>query len=234
MTPATLDDYLDQARLVFEHYRAYVQLPIGQQTERTVHFNFMARGEPLSNPTMQHNAQQVYDALAVLADAYGLTSKFKISSIIPSDFTGDLADILTDNRAMLYYSLYSMDSQFRQKWLGKAMDPLFSLPLIKDYQLSTGNPITIHWALIEGQNDSTEVAADIVSAVVGHGIAAKFNLVRYNPHDDRHGVESSEETILARFTQISNGLATLAPNLVSRIVPRVGYDVKASCGMFIS
>ena len=61
------------------------------------------------------------------------------------------------------------------------------------------------------------------------GIKARMNVVRYNPFGPGQGKESSEEVIQARFEQLKQVM--LVPG--SRIVPRVGTDVAASCGCFI-
>ena len=66
--------------------------------------------------------------------------------------------------------------------------------------------------------------------VKSRGIKAKFNLVRYNPHSDRYGYEPEEQHIIQLFNVVQSYLH----NPKSRIVPRVGHDVKASCGMFVS
>ena len=55
------------------------------------------------------------------------------------------------------------------------------------------------------------------------------NIVRYNPHDPRrHGVEPPED-VIRRNAQIYR---SRLPHARVRVIPRVGYDVAASCGMF--
>jgi hypothetical protein len=56
------------------------------------------------------------------------------------------------------------------------------------------------------------------------------NVVRYNPFDARrHGVESSEE-VIRRNAKI---FRTRLPYASVLVIPRVGFDVKASCGMIL-
>jgi adenine C2-methylase RlmN of 23S rRNA A2503 and tRNA A37 len=109
------------------------------------------------------------------------------------------------------------------------MDPLLALDLLAEHQQQTGRLVVLHWALIAGQNDSLEQADAIIDAVRRRGMRVKYNLVAYNPHDGRHGVEASPEVKDAYFQRLANAFG----NTGSRPVPRVGFDVKASCGMFI-
>lgn len=226
MTPATLEDYLEQADQVLNYYKSLKK----EKTEQTVNFNFMARGEPLANPVILNNSKELFDKLGAKAEALGLKPQFMISSIIPEDFNVNLEDIFSDERATLYYSLYSTQDKFRKRWLPKAVDCQKSLDMIATFQLKTNRPVVLHWAFIEGQNDNIEELNKTMEDVKSRGINAKFNLVRYNPHSDRYGFEPDEKHIIQLFDVVKSYL----PNSNSRIVPRVGHDVKASCGMFVS
>lgn len=226
MTAATLEDYLEQADQVLDYYASRNK----ERTEQIVNFNFMARGEPLANPVVLYNSKELFDKLGAKAESLGLKAQFMISSIIPEDFNVDLADIFSDQRANLYYSLYSTQEKFRKRWLPKAKDCQTALDMIADFQSKTGREIALHWAFIAEQNDSIEELNKTMEDVKSRGIKAKFNLVRYNPHSDRYGYEPEEQHIIQLFNIVQSYL----PNPKSRIVPRVGHDVKASCGMFVS
>lgn len=226
MTPATLEDYLEQAEQVLSYYASRNT----ERTEQIVNFNFMARGEPLANPVVLYNSKELFDRLGAKAEALGLRPQFMISSIIPEDFNVDLTNIFSDERANLYYSLYSTQEKFRKRWLPKAKDYGLALDMIADFQSKTGREIALHWAFIAEQNDSIEELNKTMENVKSRGIKAKFNLVRYNPHSDRYGYEPEEQHIITLFNVVQSYL----PNPKSRIVPRVGHDVKASCGMFVS
>jgi adenine C2-methylase RlmN of 23S rRNA A2503 and tRNA A37 len=230
MTPATLEDYMSQANVVLSHY---MNLPFEEQTATTVHFNFMARGEPLLNPTVVDNSQELFDALSDTAKSLGLSSKFKISTIYPSEFKGELSKVFADPRSMMYYSIYSTDPKFRKKWLPRAEKLDVALLNINIMQTITGrdNNLALHWAYIEGENDSTSDAHELVSVINEYRLKCKINIVRYNPYDKRYGNEPSEDVINKSFEIITQNISTT--KLVHKIVPRVGSDVKASCGMFI-
>lgn len=223
MESATIDDFLAQARLVFEHYKT-------QPPAERVNFNFMARGEPLSNTTIQMEWKALYDALRALAAEYGVEPKFNISTIYPVEFKWGLAETFAGTDVNFYYSAYSVDKfNFRKKWIPKAWSVRYALEQFRVWQARTGGLLTLHWAFIEGENDSIKDLNEIIYNVRYEELKCKFNLVRYNPYSPAQGKEPSEEKLQELFDYMNRALDH--PN--SRIVPRVGFDVKASCGMFV-
>lgn len=56
-----------------------------------------------------------------------------------------------------------------------------------------------------------------------------INIVRYNSHDPRRRGVEPPEAIIQRNANI---YLSRLPNARVRVIPRVGYDVNASCGMF--
>lgn len=226
---ATLDDYLVQAREVLKYYDSEV-FHGKQVTAKKVHFNWMARGEPLLNPVVTTNSKELFEMLAHEGRKRNLDVKFNISSIVPMGATEDmLRSILLDDRARIYYSLYSLDTNFRKRWLPKAQCPYSVLDTLAKLQRETNTELVLHWAFIENENDSEATVESIAHEVSIRGIKAKFNLVRYNPYSEKQGKESNEQVMLARFDTLKSTLDAGK----TRIVPRVGFDVKASCGMFV-
>lgn len=239
MTPATTSEYMMQTDSVMKHY---LNLLLNEKIDylKKVNFNWMARGEPLLNPDIRSNWGYIAAGCHHEAFKVGINSiNLNISTIMPSieeplrcfynkEFPNHLPRI--------YYSLYSVDPQFRKRWLPKAMEPQKALAYLKEYQSKSadwsGNEaeVILHWAFIEGQNDSKEDVDRIIDLVEKSGVRTRFNLVRYNPYSPTQGRESSEEVIQERFEQFSSVMKVSG----SKIVPRVGKDVFASCGMFIN
>lgn len=220
---AKLDDFLLQAEKVYSHYDE-------QKPAKLVHYNFMARGEALNNQLILDNSGLLLSKLTEMADRRDLESKFLISTILPKSLGSmSLTDVFPNIYPEIYYSLYSMNPSFRKKWLAKAFSAEKGLEMLKQWQDSTGKIPKIHFAFIKGENDSEKDMEEIGAAVKSFDLKVNLNIVRYNPYSDKYGQESDEHVIM-KNTEILKEL--LNPEQM-RIVPKVGFDVKASCGMFI-
>lgn len=227
---ASVADMLHQASLVLAHYRA--EVAGGRQAASPrVHFNWMARGEPLASSVLTGNWPELTNGLHALALESGIAAtRFNISSIFPAEATAAvLAQLTGKHPPVIFYSLYSMDASFRRRWLPKARPADESLADLAQWQRDTQGEVVLHWASIADENDGHYEVTQIAAAVERHGLHARFNLVRYNPFTAGQGAESSEPVLAAGFALIQRAMTVAG----SRIVPRVGFDVKASCGMFV-
>lgn len=229
MTPSTVSDVLEQAKVVRDHYYNEIFLDPSKEKAKFVHFNWMARGEAFLNAELMTNWRSLVSGLESLFSGMGLELKHNISSIIPKD-NFYMPQLLTPGEITLYYSLYSVDPGFRKRWLPKAAEVEKAFTFLRYWQNELKQNIVFHWAFIEGENDSEKAMSDIAGIVKAFGIKARMNVVRYNPFSQGQGTEPTEEVIHARFEQLKEVM--LVPG--SRIVPRVGFDVKSSCGMFVS
>lgn len=214
-------DFLSQAMQVFRHYRK-------ESPAKYMHYNFMARGEPLANKYLLNNADEILLALAELAVNEKLNPKFNVSTIMPVTLKRPLTDIFKVMTPTIYYSLYSMRKEFRDKWMPAAMPAEQALDMLKDYQDMTKKIVKIHYAFIRGENDTWEDIGLIGRALENRELLCEFNLVRYNPFSPEQGEESEQIVIDRNISELIKYL----PGKV-QIIPRVGFDVKASCGMFV-
>jgi hypothetical protein len=90
--------------------------------------------------------------------------------------------------------------------------------------------VSLHHAYIAGENDSEVDVHQICDAIEERGLMVNVNIVRYNsPDSSRYGVEP-DESIIQRNASIYR--ERLPQSRVS-VIPRVGFDVAASCGMFL-
>lgn len=221
---ATFDELLEQAQLVLEHYRH------SAEPARTVHFNFMARGEPLASRVLLADADGLLGELSRRAVALGLRPRHLISTIYPRELADrPLEDVFVAHHPDLHYSIYSMSERFRRRWLPRALPADAALDRLTSWQRSTQKLVTLHHAYIAGENDAEGDVHAICDALEERRLLTHISIVRYNPFDPaRHGVEPSEDIIERNATIYRERL----PNARVSVIPRVGYDVAASCGMF--
>jgi adenine C2-methylase RlmN of 23S rRNA A2503 and tRNA A37 len=222
----TREEFLQQADTVLDYYRR--EAP----PARSVHFNFMSRGEPLANHVLLTDADDLLGELGRRAVALGLRPRYLVSTILPKEF-GDrlLEDVFLLYHPEIYYSIYSVDERFRRRWLPKALPVNEALDRLASWQRSTYKICKIHYAFIEGENDRETDVHAICDALESRKLMAHVNIVRYNSQDPRRlGVEPPEEVIQRNARIYQSRL----PNARVRVIPRVGYDVAASCGMFIA
>lgn len=222
----TQEEFLQQATTVLTHYQRKAP------PARSVHFNFMARGEPLANPVLLSHADELLGELAQRAVALKLRPRYLVSTIFPRELgIRLLEDIFLIHHPEIYYSIYSVSEHFRRRWLPKALPAEEALDRLASWQRSSYKICKIHYAFIAGENDSEADVHAICDALESRKLMVHVNIVRYNPFDPRrHGVEPAEE-IIQRNAQIYQ---SRLPHARVRIIPRVGYDVQASCGMFFA
>lgn len=191
--------------------------------------NFMARGEPLANPHITQDFAAFAVPAMTEAERRGMSVRFNISTVFPADRDVDLTRAFGAFPVTPYWSLWSVDPGFRRRWLPRAEAPERSLDRLLRFQAETGREVVLHWGLIAGRNDREEDLAGIASLLSGSGLRARLNLVRYNSFSRRTGTEAGQDR-LSRFLEVLGPILGIPG---SRVVPRVGRDVFASCGMFV-
>lgn len=229
-TDSSLKDYIEQAIHPIMHYKKLIEN--GQAPAKKVNFNFMARGEPFANHTVLNNAHHLIEKLKETVTSFKIETKFNFSTIGPLELKNkEFTEIFKDNikDVVIYYSLYSVEDSFRKRWIPKSLPVDEMMEKLKNWE-NAGGKVAFHWAFIEGENDSKEDIEKIMEKISQFELSPKFNLVRYNPYSQNQGKESKEEILEENFKLFSEFLK----NPQSRIVPRVGFDVKASCGMFMT
>ncbi|GGO94380.1 radical SAM enzyme, Cfr family protein [Wenjunlia tyrosinilytica] len=222
----SIDEIVGQAAEVLSWYDG------NAASAEVVHFNFMARGEPFANQHVLANGTELVERLCGEATRRRLIPRVKFSTIFPKELSSvaGLAGLFGGHSPDIYYSIYSVDPTFRHRWLPKAMEPESALASLKDYQLKTRKIPVLHFAFIEGENDSEASVEKICAMVNSVRLRVDVNVVRYNPHSPRVGREPAEEIVRRNAAIMERSL----PGSRVKVIPRVGFDVKASCGMFLA
>jgi adenine C2-methylase RlmN of 23S rRNA A2503 and tRNA A37 len=217
----TEDEFYWQADGVLDHYADKPSADI-------VNFNFMARGEPFDSRVFTDKADRILVNLAQRAIAYDLVPDFNISTIMPKDTVPRrLWKTFRTVAPNIYYSLYSVNPKFRAKWLPNAMDPKQALAILSEWQSHSHKIPRIHYAFIKDENDSEQDVRDLCDMIRDSGLIVDFNIVRYNPFSEKHGEEGDYQ----RACQI---FESEFPKSKVKVIGRVGFDVRASCGMFVN
>jgi 23S rRNA (adenine2503-C2)-methyltransferase len=180
---------------------------------------FMGMGEPLLN------YENVIMAINLMTDddAFGLARRritISTSGIVP------VMDRLKDEtNVSLAVSLQATNDELRNELvpLNRRYPIEKLMSACRRYaQANAGTTITIEYVMLDGINDSTVEARQLIKLL--HGIPAKINLIPFNPFPDTIYKCSSIENIEAfRTILINAGFITLTRK------PR-GNDIDAACG----
>jgi adenine C2-methylase RlmN of 23S rRNA A2503 and tRNA A37 len=247
MVHALIDDYRTQTHDVMVHWFMKTFGLFSRYTETKIHVNFMSRGEFFSNSELLQNTSELFATIKRTIRSFvnnDMNIVFNISTIMPEEidnlelceifdetlwYDGDVLRNLSYTKVRIYYSLYSMNEQFRKRWLPKAIHPKRALNKLSRFKNQFNSEVKLHWAFIEGENDSIENLKEIFDYCDEINFQPKFNLVRYNAFSPAQGKEPSEEKIMELYGYIENRLGVGN----TKIISRVGTDVHASCGQFI-
>jgi adenine C2-methylase RlmN of 23S rRNA A2503 and tRNA A37 len=216
----TEKEFYKQAITVLEHYN-------DEPSADIINFNFMARGEPFDSRVFTGYADRILINLAQQAIAYDLVPDFNISTILPEETTPRrLWKTFRTVSPNIYYSLYSVNPDFRSRWLPNAMNPKKALDILAEWQSHSHKIPRIHYAFIKNENDSQEDVFELCNILKASGLVVDFNIVRYNPFSKKHGEEGDYERACDIFR-------SEFPESKVKVIGRVGFDVAASCGMFV-
>lgn len=224
-TPETADGIADQVATVLAWHDAR------ETPARRMHVNFMSRGDLLANPGAVREFGAFAGRVACMARDRALRLRLNISSIFPRG--SDEIDLVTafgGHPVTFFWSLYSLSGNFRRRWMPNADAPTRTLARLRRWQEENGGEVVLHWALIEDRNDDDRTLSEIAQLLAGSGLRTRLNLVRYNSWSDGTGREPDEDRIHRALEMLEPAMRVPG----SRIVPRVGFDVAASCGMFLT
>lgn len=88
-TDTSHNDFMAQAIQVFKHYRNQ------KRSAKYMHYNFMARGEPLANKILLDSGDELLLKLGQVAKEEGLPAKFNISTIMPMTLDKSLTNVFS-------------------------------------------------------------------------------------------------------------------------------------------
>lgn len=179
---------------------------------------FMGMGEPLSN------YDETIRAVHLLTNSrcFGLGQRhITISTIGVIDGIDRLAD--EDLQVGLAISLHAPNDKLRKKLVPTAgphsVDDLISAG--RRYFKKTGRRVTFEYALIEGINDSPEIATELANLLEGNG--SHVNLIPINPTAGDFNRPARRDVIEFEKILVNSGV-----NCTVRV--EKGSEISAACG----
>jgi 23S rRNA (adenine2503-C2)-methyltransferase len=178
---------------------------------------YMGMGEPMAN------LDAVLQSLSILHVGFGFGAR-RITVSTVGLIPGIQALAARPEPFRLAVSLHAPEHELRQELV--PVEQRYPLPdlfhALRDYQEAKGRRITFEYTLIEGVNDSPELASRLADLL--YGLDSFVNLIPYNPIPGRDWRPSPSDRI-ASFLQIldSRGIEAAVRQ------PR-GRDIAAACG----
>lgn len=203
-----------------------------------LNINFMAKNDFAANPLFWKNPTKLFNGMTYRTkDYYFDRPKYNLSTILPvASKHQSLSRLLVDKKGKysnhdvhVYYSLYSLNKKFRKYWLPNAQDTDTALHRLLEFErlgieCGIDNPVYIHFALIEGYNDSAEDAKRVAD-YLSNFEQPKFNLVEFNTPRKKWR-KTSEET-KQKYLDIIRQVVE------PKVIPKYGSDRDAlACGLF--
>jgi len=195
-----------------------------QSVTKVTNVVMMGMGEPLLN---YDNVVAAMD-LMMSDNAYGL-SKYRVtlstSGVVPA-----LQQLAQDSDVALAVSLHAPIDELRNQLVPiNKKYPLHELlSVCRDYFPSgSKRHITIEYVMLDGINDTPELAHALVKLLRRYSIPAKVNLIPFNPFPQAHYKRSSREKIdIFRDILARAGFITITRKTR-------GDDVAAACGQLV-
>jgi len=207
---------LSPAEIVAQ-YRDSLLFARGELDREISNIVFMGMGEPLAN------AEAVFTALEVLHEGFGVGAR-RITVSTVGLVPGILELARRPEPFGLAVSLHAPTTELRAELM--PIEKRYPIPellrAVREYLARKGRRVTFEYTLIEGVNDSTEVAealADIIS-----DLTCFVNLIPWNPIPDRDWRPSPPDRIAAFARALHRRGVSAAVR-----EPR-GRDIAAACG----
>lgn len=218
----TTGEIVGQFMLVKDVYGEWPSSTEGRLVSNIV---VMGMGEPL------HNVDNVIKALNIITDCDGLAVSKRRITLSTSGIVPNISRIAAETGVKLAISLHAPNNEKRSQIM-----PINNRYKIEEiltacqaYQkIVTSRYITFEYLMLDGFNDRTEDAVELIALMKKYKIGAKFNLIPFNPWPGCSFQPSSNNRVHAFSRQLEQaGFA--APVRTAR-----GQDILAACGQLKS
>ena len=197
------------------------------QYKRVLLISYMGCGEPILN------VDNVIGSMVRIQADYCQKvplARFAVATSIPAfdfkkffDFTQEVWK--QELPVKLHLSLHYTVDMIRDEWMPKALNIMPSLAAVDFYNKMTNNAVEIHYALIEGVNDTEQDAILLANFLKDKNMNVKFLFYNEKPTLDVHASNKSKLNIFRKY------LDRYGIEHEYYIPP--GLDIGASCGQFL-
>ena len=199
-----------------------------EKDERVLLVSFMGCGEPLFNSN--NVVEAMFQIKKLEEQGAARYVRFALATSLPeaewlSFFW--MAEMIKKLGlpVKLHLSLhYTMDA-LRKEWMPKSLDILPSLAAVDFYNKLTGNAVEIHYALLEGINDTEQDAILVSEFLKGRDVNVKFLFYNEKASLDVHASPKERLNTFRRYFE--------KYGIRHEYYTPPGLDVGASCGQFI-
>ena len=184
----------------------------------------MGMGEPLQNYSA------LVPALRVMLDDHGYGLSRRRVTVSTSGMTRMIDRLALDCPVALAVSLHAPNDELRDNLvpLNKKHDLAELLDACNRYlQYAPRDFITFEYCMLDGVNDQTEHAQQLVHLLRhhgGHGVSCKINLIPFNPFPQSGLTRSPHKQVLAFAKILSDA------GIVTTVRKTRGDDIDAACG----
>ncbi len=199
------------------------------KNQRVLLISYMGCGEPIINYenvfySMGNTYDKYYDkfplirfAIATSLPEKSWTNFFRLVYLIKNS--------AISNQVKFHLSLHYTIDSIRKEWMPSSLDIIPSLVALEFFRKLTNNSVEIHYALIEGVNDTEQDAILLTEFLKNRDIPVKF--LFYNKKNSLPYVASNTNK-LNHFKKYFN-----KNNIQHEYYIPPGLDVGASCGQFL-
>lgn len=186
----------------------------------------MGMGEPL------HNPENTIKALKILSDGDGIAISKRKITLSTSGIAPKIPLVATELGVRLAISLHAPNNEKRSQIM--PINDRYPIEEVlkgcQEYQkaMSPGRYITFEYLMLKDFNDSLDDARELIALMKKNKIAAKFNLIPFNPWPGCQYEPSSNNKVHA-FSRELEAAGYEAPIRVAR-----GQDILAACGQLKS
>jgi len=203
----------------------YIYLDLKLKVEpKTLLISYMGMGDAVTN------YKAVVDSMNYINNEYKVNTRFAFATALPKynyeHFFNmvRLIDMLNLN-VKLHISLHYTTDELRNEWMKASLDIKSTIAAADFYKIKTGNKVEIHYALIDGINDTEEDAIRLTDLIKDKGFNVKF--LYYNEKENipaKHSDFKQVEIFAEHFKKYNIEYEYYIPP---------GQDCGSSCGIFL-